>query len=105
MSSKEFNVKDLFAEIKAKVKNRESGSYCGFLSDGGVEKVTRKIGEEATEVIIASFLDEKAPSQSSKKDLIGEICDLLFHISVLMAQRDIEIDDILQELKSRNENK
>ena len=54
----------------------------------------KKVGEEAAEVIIAS-------KNKSQKEIRGEIADLLYHLCVLLVERDIKLDDIYEELKSR----
>ena len=54
------------------------------------------VGEEATEVVIASMAD-------NKEELVGEICDLTYHVLVLMADAGLTIEDIDAELKKRRE--
>lgn len=74
----------------------EEGSYTTYLFNKGKEKILKKIGEEATEVIIASMKDDK-------EELINEICDLTYHVLVLMAEQNISMEDIESELKKRRE--
>jgi phosphoribosyl-ATP pyrophosphohydrolase/phosphoribosyl-AMP cyclohydrolase len=57
-------------------------------------KFAKKIGEEASEVIIAA-------KNENKKDLVGEICDLIYHILVLMQSKNISLDDINIKLQER----
>ncbi|MDD4796858.1 MAG: bifunctional phosphoribosyl-AMP cyclohydrolase/phosphoribosyl-ATP diphosphatase HisIE [Eubacteriales bacterium] len=70
------------------------GSYTNYLFDKGVDKMCKKIGEEAAEVIIAA----KNPDV---QELQYEVADLLFHTMVVMAQRGLSWDDVLTEIKKR----
>ena len=62
----------------------------------GIEKILKKVGEESTEVVIASL-------NSSKEEQVGEICDLTYHVLVLMAELGITLEDIAKELEKRRE--
>jgi len=95
-------IKDLFKIVKDKITQEEAGSYSYELAKSGLDKVTRKVGEEALEVVIAAFLNEKNPDQKNKEDLTGEICDLIYHTLVLMARENVELDAILEEFEKRN---
>lgn len=101
MTSK-LEIKDLYKIINDKILEKEDGSYSYELAKSGLDKVTRKVGEEALEVVIAAFLNEKTPSKENKEDLTGEICDLIYHTLVLMAREKIEVDDLLTEFAKRN---
>ncbi|MBM5782533.1 MAG: phosphoribosyl-ATP diphosphatase [Pelagibacterales bacterium] len=96
------DLEDIFSLVKNKISSKEKGSYSYDLTKGGTEKITRKIGEEAVEVMIAAFLNEKQNNKKTKEDLIGEICDLFYHNFVLMASQNIDFNDILKELNKRN---
>lgn len=74
----------------------EEGSYTNYLFNKGTEKILKKVGEEATEVVIASLGNDK-------EELIGEICDLTYHVLVLMAEKGVSLEDIEEELKKRRE--
>lgn len=74
----------------------EEGSYTTYLYQKGLEKILKKVGEESSEVIIASL-------SQSKEELVGEINDLLFHVLVLMVEKVITLEDIDAELKRRRE--
>ena len=67
--------------------NPEEGSYTTYLFNKGLEKILKKVGEESTEVIIASLSD-------SKEDLVGEINDLIYHVLVLMVEKGITLEDV-----------
>lgn len=76
--------------------NPEEGSYTTYLYNKGLEKILKKVGEESTEVIIASL-------SQSKEDLIGEINDLAYHVIVLMVEKGITLEDVEAEMKRRAE--
>ncbi len=80
--------------IKDRRNNPKEGSYTNYLFEKGIDKMLKKVGEEASEVIIAA----KNPDDS---ELIYEISDLVYHVLVVMAQRGIEIEDIKKELTGR----
>lgn len=74
----------------------EEGSYTTYLYEKGLDKILKKVGEESTEVVIASL-------SQSKEELVGEINDLLFHVLVLMVEKGITLEEIEEELKRRRE--
>lgn len=84
-------------EIDA-IKNRKAhpvaGSYTNYLFDKGREKICKKIGEEASECIIAAM-------KSDNVELSNEIADLLYHIFVLMEYQGIDIGYLMQVLEER----
>lgn len=69
-------------------------SYTAQLFQGGITKTSKKVGEEAAEIIIAALAEEKS-------DLIGEISDLIYHLNVLMVQKNVSWSDIAEKLESR----
>ena len=75
-------------------KNRPEGSYTTYLFEKGIDKILKKVGEETTEVVIAAKSEDK-------KETIYEISDLIYHLMVLMAEMGIGVEDIYQELSSR----
>ena len=85
-------IKEEFKTIMERKNCGEEGSYTNYLFNKGTEKITKKIGEEATEVVIAAIKDDK-------KELVGEICDLAYHVLVLMAEKGVSLEDIEEELK------
>ena len=87
-------IEDVFKVVLDRKANPKEGSYTNYLFEKGLDKILKKIGEEASEVIIAS----KNPDKSQIK---GEISDLFYHIFVLMVERGINLDDIYNELKGR----
>lgn len=85
---------DLFNVIKARIKNPQPESYVAGLAAAGEDAVLRKIGEEATELILA------AKSEGPKRTL-SEATDLLFHTMILLAEKGVEFDEVYEELASR----
>jgi len=88
--------------IAATVAHRKAdapaGSYTAQLFAGGVDRIAKKIGEEATEVVIAAKNGDRA-------ELIWETADLLYHTLVLLAERGIALDEVGGELSRRAEAK
>lgn len=80
--------------IKERRENPQEGSYTNYLFNKGTEKICKKIGEEATEAVIAAIKDDKL-------ELIGEVCDIVYHLLVLMEVKDIPLQEIFFELLSR----
>ena len=76
--------------------NPEEGSYTTYLFNKGLEKILKKVGEESTEVIIASL-------NGSKEDLVGEINDLIYHVLVLMVEKGITLEDVEAEMVRRSQ--
>jgi phosphoribosyl-ATP pyrophosphohydrolase len=105
MKNKKITLETLFEELEKKSKTKDKNSYTSFLLEEGIEKINRKIGEEAIEVIIASFSFNKIKSQKKRQDLIGEICDLFYHLLVLMIKENINFQEIINELTKRNNAK
>jgi phosphoribosyl-ATP pyrophosphohydrolase/phosphoribosyl-AMP cyclohydrolase len=71
------------------------GSYTNYLFDKGIDKILKKVGEENAEVIIAA-------KNTDRGEVIYETADLLYHLTVLLAEKDISWDEIMQELKKRH---
>lgn len=87
--------KALYETILDRKINPSEGSYTRYLFEQGLDKILKKIGEESAETIIAS-------KNSDKAAVIGEISDLIFHLSVLMAEKGITPEDIAAELNKRS---
>ncbi len=85
---------NLLLTIKDRDLNPKEGSYTNYLIDKGMNKILKKVGEEAAEVIIAA-------KDNSKQDTIFEIADVMYHMTVMMEQMDISWDDIEAELSKR----
>jgi phosphoribosyl-AMP cyclohydrolase / phosphoribosyl-ATP pyrophosphohydrolase len=80
--------------VRERDLTRTDGSYTSYLFDSGLDKILKKIGEEATEVVIAAKNEDRAA-------LRGEAADLLFHLLVLMRQRGAPLSGVWEELESR----
>lgn len=74
--------------------NPKEGSYTNYLFDKGLDKMLKKVGEETAEVIIAA-------KNQDKREIICEISDLIYHLSVTMVQSGVLWNDISEELKNR----
>ena len=74
--------------------NPKEGSYTNYLFDKGIDKILKKLGEEATEIVIAA----KNPEAGEIK---YEISDFLYHMMVLMVEKDITWEEITSELAQR----
>ena len=81
--------------IEDRISNPQSNSYISNLFNNGIDKIAQKLGEEATELVIAS-------KNSDKKEFIYESADLLFHFLLILQKRGLKFNDILIELKNRN---
>ncbi len=90
--SNETILPELFKVIKQKQETPDGG-YTNYLFDKGVDKILKKVGEEASEVIIAS--------KNNNEETIYEISDLFYHLLVLMVNNGIELSEIFKELSSR----
>ena len=92
MSGGKENILPRLAKVIAgRHKEMPEGSYTTHLFSSGQEKIRKKLGEEAVEVILAS----------EKKDVIYESADLIYHLLVLLESLDISLDDVFRELESR----
>ncbi len=86
----------LFEVIRARQAQPQEGSYTCYLFEKGTDKILKKIGEEASEVIIAA-------KNGDNDETSGEICDLLYHLLVLMAQQDIPLTQVMEILEQRRQ--
>ena len=89
---------DLYQLIQDRKEQRPEGSYTTYLFNRGLDKILKKVGEESAETIIAA---KNGNSNEARKLLAGEISDLLYHLLVLMAERNVSLQDILNELNQR----
>ena len=79
---------ELYEVIIDRKNNPKEGSYTNYLFENGLDKILKKVGEETAETIIAA-------KNEQKDQVIYELSDLLYHISVLLAEREITWDDVL----------
>jgi phosphoribosyl-AMP cyclohydrolase / phosphoribosyl-ATP pyrophosphohydrolase len=87
-------IDELYRVIKERIKEKKDGSYTYLLHKKGLDEILKKIGEEAIEVLLAAKHQEK-------KDIIYEAGDLLYHLLVLLAEKDIKPAQLFEELGSR----
>ncbi len=87
-------ISELYEVIKSRKENGDEKSYTSYLFNKGMDKILKKFGEEATEVIISA-------KNNSKEEKVSEIGDLIYHLLVLMVESGISLVDIEEELKKR----
>jgi phosphoribosyl-ATP pyrophosphohydrolase/phosphoribosyl-AMP cyclohydrolase len=85
---------DVLNVIKDRKVHPKEGSYTNYLFDKGIDKILKKLGEEATEIVIAA----KNPNANEVK---YEISDFLYHMMVLMVEKDVSWEEITTELANR----
>lgn len=83
-----------FATIAGRKAHPEEGSYTNYLFDKGEDKILKKVGEEAAEVVIAGKNRDKA-------EIRYETADLLYHLAVMLADNDMSWNDIFEEIDKR----
>lgn len=85
---------DVYSVIQGRKLHPKEGSYTNYLFDKGIDKILKKVGEEATEIVIAA----KNPDPEEIK---YEVSDFLYHVMVLMVERGVTWEDITKELAQR----
>lgn len=86
----------LMEVVQGRRRHQEEGSYTCYLFEQGLDKILKKCGEESAEVIIAA-------KNGKREETVSEICDLLYHLMVLMAEQDIPLDQVMAELERRRQ--
>ncbi len=84
-----------YETILKRKTDKQEGSYTCYLLDKGADKILKKCGEECSEVIIAAKNKDNA-------ELCGEISDLLYHLTVLMVNEGLTIEELENEYIKRN---
>ena len=87
-------LEELYKIIEERKQTKPKDSYVASLFQKGKDRIVQKVGEEATEVIIAA-------KNRRKKEIIEEVADLWFHLLIMLSALDIKPQDILDELESR----
>lgn len=106
-------LEELWSTIQRRREEADPGhSYTARLLEGGVDACARKVTEEATEVLLAARDDAEAERNGSAVDdpdraplrdaLAGEVADLLYHVLVLIAERDLGAADVIDVLRARH---
>ena len=89
-------LQNLYDTVLERREQAAEGSYTSYLFAQGLDKILKKCGEECSEVIIAA-------KNGDAKELTLELSDLLYHLSVLMAEQGVTPDDVAAELERRNQ--
>lgn len=93
---------DIIPELVNIIRQREidmpEGAYTTYLFEKGIDKICKKVGEEATEVVIGA-------KNRDANEVKWEAADLIYHLLVLLQEQKIEVYDVLKVLKSRHEEK
>jgi len=87
-------LQELYAVIEERKEQRPEGSYTTYLFNSGLDKILKKLGEEATETIVAA-------KNAETPRLVSETSDLIYHLLVLLAERGVGLDDVTRELRAR----
>lgn len=85
---------ELFEVIADRKRKKPKGSYTSFLFDRGIKKICEKVAEESGEVI-------QAAKKETRKRLTEETVDLIYHLFVLLAYKNIKLEEVLQEAARR----
>jgi phosphoribosyl-ATP pyrophosphohydrolase/phosphoribosyl-AMP cyclohydrolase len=88
---------ELESVIAAREAERPEGAYTTYLFGEGVDKILKKVGEEASEVIIAA-------KNRDPEELKWEVSDLFYHVLVLLREQKLPLDDVLDVLKQRHQS-
>ena len=86
----------LYDVVQGRKENPQEGSYTCYLFEKGLDKILKKCGEECTEMVIAA-------KNQDNDELANEICDLLYHMLVLMAERELPLSDVQAILEQRRQ--
>lgn len=85
----------LYQTVIERKENPQEGSYTCYLLDKGLDKILKKVGEECSETIIAA-------KNNDNSETVYEIADLMYHLTVMMVNQGIKMDDVLAELDKRS---
>lgn len=89
------NLPELYEIIAERKNNPQPNSYTCSLFEAGMEEISKKVGEEAIEVILAA-------NQQGTQRTVEEIADLFYHLMVLMVSKEIPLDSVEEELQMRH---
>ncbi|MBQ4625878.1 MAG: bifunctional phosphoribosyl-AMP cyclohydrolase/phosphoribosyl-ATP diphosphatase HisIE [Clostridia bacterium] len=90
-----FSYEGLYKMLVGRKVEKKEGSYTTYLFEKGIDKILKKVGDECTEVIIGAKGGDKA-------ETVYEIADLIYHITVMMIEMGISIDEVTAELAKRH---
>ena len=89
-------IKGLYDVARNRKQDPQEGSYTCYLFDQGLDKILKKCGEECSEVIIAAKNGKNA-------ETANEICDLLYHLVVMMVESGISVEEVEEILEKRRQ--
>lgn len=87
-------LRELHSTVESRRRERPAGSYTTYLFDSGLDKILKKVGEEATEMVIAAKNEDNVA-------LVSETADLLYHLVVMLVERGVGLDAVGRELTRR----
>lgn len=88
-------LKQLYDVVVDRKSNPQEGSYTCYLFEKGLDKILKKVGEECSETIIAA-------KNGVQEETVGEISDLIYHLTVMMVQSGIPLEAVMSELDARS---
>ena len=88
-------LEELYRVIESRKHERPKGSYTSYLFEEGIDKILKKLGEEASETIIAA-------KNENQQQFVGEVSDLIYHLLVLLSAKNTSLDEIRLELARRS---
>lgn len=91
-------LRELYETVLSRKSERAEGSYTCYLFEQGLDKILKKCGEECSETIIAA-------KNGDPRETVLELSDLLYHLTVLMVNEGIALEDVEAELARRSEKK
>ena len=89
-------LRELYETVESWRQEKAEGSYTCYLFEKGLDKILKKCGEECSEVIIAA-------KNGKKEDTVGEIADLMYHLTVMMVNEGIPFEEVEAELARRHQ--
>ena len=89
-------LQELYQVVLGRKSTPREGSYTCYLFDKGLDKILKKVGEECSETIIAA-------KNGRQEETVGELSDLIYHLMVMMAQQNIPLEAVLEELSRRSQ--
>lgn len=84
----------LYKEAQDRKANPKEGAYTNYLYNKGLDKILKKVGEEATEVVIAA-------KNADKDEIANETADVLYHLAVMLVETGVTLDDVEAVLQAR----
>lgn len=87
----------LYKEALDRKKNPKEGSYTNYLFDKGLDKILKKVDEEATEVVIGA-------KNADKEEIANETADVLYHLAVMLVEIGVSPEDVLKARQGKQSN-